>query len=187
MKANLTYLENEELYDHAILQGLLKAKNSAWIATANLKDIQIQVGSKYQSIVKTLAALSGRGMQIRLLHSGVPSENFMEGLKKYAFKFQKGNFKMKRCPRVHFKAIIMDQSKLYIGSANLTGAGIGAKKDTRRNFELGFISDEKNLIVKVSSFFNVVWSGRMCDGCGRKKHCPVPLEEWKFETPDKSK
>lgn len=39
------------------------------------------------------------------------------------------------CPRVHFKCIIVDGVKAYFGSANLTGAGMGAKSEKKRNFE----------------------------------------------------
>ena len=39
------------------------------------------------------------------------------------------------CPRVHFKCIIVDGVKAYFGSANLTGAGMGAKS-VRYSFSL---------------------------------------------------
>lgn len=38
------------------------------------------------------------------------------------------------CLRVHFKMLIFDFETAYIGSANLTGAGIGMKSSNRRNF-----------------------------------------------------
>ena len=41
------------------------------------------------------------------------------------------------CPRVHFKMLVFDGEEVYIGSANLTGAGIGMKTDNKRNFEAG--------------------------------------------------
>ncbi len=43
----------------------------------------------------------------------------------------------RRCPRLHAKAVIIDCRAMYLGSANLTGAGLGAKADKRRNFEMG--------------------------------------------------
>ncbi len=50
------------------------------------------------------------------------------------------------CPRVHFKMLIFDFETAYIGSANLTGAGIGMKSSSRRNFEAGILTDEVSLI-----------------------------------------
>lgn len=47
------------------------------------------------------------------------------------------------CPRVHLKSLIIDGRFAYVGSANLTGAGMGAKSDRRRNFESGIITDRR--------------------------------------------
>ncbi len=75
------------------------------------------------------------------------------------------------CPRVHFKCIITDGAKAYFGSANLTGAGIGAKSDNRRNFENGIMTDEPSLIAPLSKQFDSVWKGFCCITCGRKEFC----------------
>ena len=44
------------------------------------------------------------------------------------------------CPRAHFKSVIVDGKIAYSGSANLTGAGLGAKGKDRRNFEGGILT-----------------------------------------------
>ena len=36
---------------------------------------------------------------------------------------------LRACPRVHFKAVIVDGAFVYVGSANWTGAGLGAKSE----------------------------------------------------------
>jgi len=69
---------------------------------------------------------------------------------------------------------------MYIGSANLTGAGLGAKSPRNRNFELGLVTDELKLIDRTDSLFEMIWCGDMCAECGRKKICPVPLEEFRL-------
>jgi phosphatidylserine/phosphatidylglycerophosphate/cardiolipin synthase-like enzyme len=38
------------------------------------------------------------------------------------------------CPRVHFKLIIIDSTIAYVGSANLTGAGMEMKSPRKRNY-----------------------------------------------------
>ncbi len=85
---------------------------------------------------------------------------------------------MRLCPRVHFKAVIVDYRALYIGSANFTGAGMGAKDAKRRNFEAGVWTKSPWLLDRVNMLFDSVWSGESCADCGRKSSCPVPLEEF---------
>ena len=66
---------------------------------------------------------------------------------------------------------------LYLGSANLTGAGLGAKADRRRNFEAGIWTESTALIDGVLERLDALWEGRHCAGCLRRDVCPVPLEE----------
>ena len=61
------------------------------------------------------------------------------------------------CPRVHFKCIIVDGVKAYFGSANLTGAGMGAKSEKTRNFENGVLTDDLVLIEPLIEQFDSVW------------------------------
>jgi phosphatidylserine/phosphatidylglycerophosphate/cardiolipin synthase-like enzyme len=78
---------------------------------------------------------------------------------------------MLRCVRCHLKAVIIDGEKAFIGSANLSGAGLGAKHENRRNFEIGITSPDTALIDKVTSFFKMIWNGSFCTDCGRKANC----------------
>ena len=80
------------------------------------------------------------------------------------------------CPRVHFKLIIIDFKKAYIGSANLTGAGIGMKGDNTRNFESGIFTSNADLVKAAQKQFDDVWLGAHCKGCRRKEYCPEPVE-----------
>ena len=176
MPIDLEYLEDWNLYSRVIREGVLLAKEILLIATANLKDAQVEVGDSYKSIVEVFSLLCKRGVRIRILHSGVPSESYIEKLKKIQFPDNK-LFTMRRCPRVHFKMILIDGKEVYTGSANLTGAGLGSKAENRRNFEIGFLTKDPSLIQNLSSLFRVIWEGKMCDGCGRKAVCYVPLEE----------
>lgn len=83
---------------------------------------------------------------------------------------------MRRCPRTHFKAAVVDGQQVYLGSANLTGAGLGAKSGSRRNFEIGLLSDDPALVDAVADLFEAIWSGAMCRDCDRTDYCPEPLE-----------
>ena len=79
---------------------------------------------------------------------------------------------------IHFKSVIIDYSSLYIGSANFTGAGMGAKSDKNRNFEIGIWTKDEALLDYTSILFDKIWQGDKCTDCGRKNVCPVPLEEF---------
>ena len=48
---------------------------------------------------------------------------------------------------------------MYLGSANLTGAGLGAKGDDKRNFEIGVWTTSPSLIEAVLEQFNGVLVG----------------------------
>ena len=130
-------------------------------------------GKTATSIVKRLARLAERGVEIRILHAGVPSSAALHDLRGEL----PANLQIRRCPRLHAKAVIIDTTVCYIGSANLTGAGLGAKGATRRNFEWGVRTESAALIDAVEQRFNAIWEGCHCDGCGRREICPVPLEE----------
>ncbi len=83
---------------------------------------------------------------------------------------------MRLCPRVHFKAVIIDGASLYLGSANWTGAGLGAKGEGRRNFELGFLTRDDLLLDEVQGLYQRVWMGGPCAACKLRDVWPRPLD-----------
>jgi phosphatidylserine/phosphatidylglycerophosphate/cardiolipin synthase-like enzyme len=176
MNADIEFLDSETLYPRVILETLLHARANLWIATANVKDCRIEVGGRFISIVLAFAELCGRGVEVRLLHSAIPSAAFLASLRDCGLA-REPNFGMRRCPRVHFKALLVDDAHLHLGSANLTGAGLGAKGGTRRNFELGILTRETALIERVARLYHQIWEGLLCPDCGRRNVCYVPLEE----------
>lgn len=170
------YLEHDDLYRDALLRALDGAERSLWIATANVKQTLVErPGRKrFVPIANVLGGLASRGLEVRLLHSGKPSGPFMESLSK-SLALESPAFGMRRCPRVHFKAIIVDGSAAYMGSANLTGAGLGAKSAERRNFEVGIWSDDAKIVERLKDLFMAVWGGAFCDECGQRDNCASPL------------
>jgi phosphatidylserine/phosphatidylglycerophosphate/cardiolipin synthase-like enzyme len=64
------------------------------------------------------------------------------------------------CPRVHFKIIIIDSTIAYVGSANLTGAGMGMKSPRKRNFEAGILTDDPEMLEASIEQFDNVWIGK---------------------------
>ena len=170
MKTDIKYLENSDIYRDVIINGMLKANSYIFIATANVKDMFVQCGNGYIPIVEKFYELCKGGVEIRLLHSSAPSKRFLKHLQEYRLdKIQ--NFMMLRCVRCHLKTVVIDGEKVFIGSANLSGAGLGAKNENRRNFEIGIASSDTALIDQVMSFFKMIWNGSFCTDCGRKANC----------------
>ena len=66
----------------------------------------------------------GKGVEIRLIHAKEPGQPFREDFDRYPRLHR--HLERVLCPRVHFKCIIIDGRQAYFGSANLTGAGMGA-------------------------------------------------------------
>ena len=167
---------------------MLGAHTSVWIATANVKGLLVEDGraapgrrrslrrGSYVSIVSLLDELAARGVELRLLHAELPSRPFREELANHP-RLVAGGLALARCPRVHLKAVIVDGALLYLGSANWTGAGLGAKGSGRRNFELGVVTDDGPLLDQVQAMFDHVWSGAACAGCQLRDVCPGPLDE----------
>ncbi len=115
------------------------------------------------------------GLQINtlLLHAGVPSGPALAELRDEV----PAGLTIRRCPRLHAKFVVVDATMMYLGSANLTGAGLGAKAPDRRNFEMGIWTTRSDLIDQALARFNALWEGRHCQACKRRDVCPVPLEE----------
>jgi phosphatidylserine/phosphatidylglycerophosphate/cardiolipin synthase-like enzyme len=169
-----------EHFQRIVLEGICTAKVSVDIATADFKAMLVPAGGgsggrgrRAESIVTVLRKLADKGVEIRLLHAGVPSSAALIELKKGL----PANLIIRRCPRLHAKTVVIDARSMYLGSANLTGAGLGAKADGRRNFEWGVWTSAAAMIESVLDEFNALWVGQHCEGCKRREVCPVPLEE----------
>ena len=173
--------------DHyvTLIKAIEDAKVSVWISTANVKSMMIEAPlgtvararGKYLSILDTFDGLARRGVDLRLLHAGLPSGPFRTELRKHP-GLVKG-LGVRQCPRVHLKVIAIDGRLLYLGSANFTGAGLGAKGDGRRNFEMGVLTDDDVMLDTVQERFDAIWSGKECKGCKLRRVCPAPLDQKK--------
>jgi phosphatidylserine/phosphatidylglycerophosphate/cardiolipin synthase-like enzyme len=173
---NAELLSGEELYRTVILDKLAHARESVWISTANVKAMFVEQGGEFRSVLELFSELSKRGVELRLLHAELPSRPFRAGFDKLR-RLVHGGLELKICPRVHFKAVIVDGAWVYLGSANLTGAGLGAKHADKRNFELGFVTEDFEVIDRATALFHAVWSGAECRTCRVRELCPDPIGE----------
>ncbi len=151
-----------------VVRAVMNARRSVWIATANLKELMVEddraapgrrrtirtASSRapaYRSVLDVLDELAARAVELRILHAARPSGPFRA-------------------------ALAVDGSFVYLGSANWTGAGLGAKGTGRRNFELGFAGGDDALLDRVQELYDRVWRGAACKGCRLRDICPAPLD-----------
>ena len=167
-------LVGRALYERVVLERLMQARESVWVSTANVKEMYVEREGEFVSILEIFSELEKRGVELRILHAELPSRPFRAAFDRKK-RLVAGGLQLKVCPRVHFKAVLVDGAWLYLGSANLTGAGLGAKGDDRRNFEVGFGTEDFELIDRTAALFESVWSGAECAGCRVRELCPDPL------------
>jgi len=175
----------------AVVKPAMNAERSLWIATANLKELMVEdervrpgrrrvVGRQgnYRSVLEVFEDRVAHGVEIRILHASAPSRPFCDELHRRSGlrRPNRGAFELRLCPRVHFKAVIIDGTMLYLGSANWTGAGLGAKGEGRRNFEMGLLSRDDLLLDEVQAYFDRIWRGIECASCKLRPACPQPLD-----------
>ena len=173
-----TFLSNRDIYTSVVCGIVPQARERLWIATADIKDMYVDAIAAERSegrakrgdsrgasrvpsgrdMVPFLEVLDGmvkRGVEVRLIHAKDPGPNWRDDFDRYPDLWT--GMERMLCPRVHFKCIIVDGVKAYFGSANLTGAGMGAKSEKKRNFENGVLTDDPALVEPLVEQFDSVW------------------------------
>ncbi|QDV04693.1 Phospholipase D Active site motif protein [Planctomycetes bacterium Poly30] len=167
---------NERHYERVMDDVVPRAERFLWIATADIKDVHVEgARGKYVPFLSVLSDLVKDGVEVRLIHAKEPGPAFREDFDRFPALIQSDRFERILCPRMHMKVIIVDGRMAYIGSANLTGAGIGAKSPKRRNFEAGILTDDLATIEALMEELDRLYLGEHCGDCGRREHCPDPI------------
>lgn len=168
-------LLNREIYTEFLQKRVPLATDFLWITTADLKDLHVQTDAGFEPFLAVLASLVERGVGVRLVHAKEPGPRFREDFDRYESLAGNELFERVLCPRVHTKAIVIDAKQAFVGSANMTGAGIGAKGEHKRNFEAGFLFDNKQHIAQLMDWIDDLYLGRHCVDCQRREYCPDPI------------
>jgi phosphatidylserine/phosphatidylglycerophosphate/cardiolipin synthase-like enzyme len=163
------FIKDREIYERVISNLIPKTRKFLWLATADLKDLHVDKNGKIVPFLEILSDLINKKIEIRLLHAKEPGPAFRKDFDRYPNLIS--GMERILCPRVHLKSVIIDGEVAYTGSANLTGAGMGAKSSNKRNFEAGIIMTEGNLVGKIMEQFDDIWRGSHCGDCKRKKYC----------------
>lgn len=167
-----SYIANDAHYDQ-VIERIKDVKKTLWIGTADIKDLYVKDGRGTKPLLEVLSELVKKGVAIRLIHAKEPGPAFRQDFDKYPALIE--GMERVLCPRVHFKIIIFDLKMAYVGSANLTGAGIGMKGENTRNFEAGILSTNKDFVKNAAEQFDSVWMGSFCKSCKRKEFCSDPI------------
>lgn len=167
---------NEEIHSRIIEQAIPAAERFLWIVTADIKDMHVVRGRRAIPFLAVLSELVERGVAVRLIHAKEPGSRFRRDFDQYPVLIESDLFERALCPRVHTKAIIIDGEKAFITSANLTGAGLGAKHPDKRNFEAGIFTDEKKHVAPLMTWADELFLGEYCGRCRLRAICPDPLD-----------
>ena len=167
-----TLISDREHYEF-LIGNIRKAKRSILISTANVKRFSIgetEAKASSESFLDILESLANSGVDIRIICSS-PSRGFLEEMEGHEDLMNNPHFTFKTCRRCHMKMVIIDSEIIYIGSANITAAGMGPRINTRRNFEAGMISSDVNLVEQGIDIFEEGWSKKRCNSCYYKSEC----------------
>lgn len=168
-------LLNAEIYRRVIVELLPGTRKFLWIVTADIKDLHVPKGRRFVPLLEILSDLVETGVAVRLMHAKEPGPRFREDFDKYPNLVESDLFERVLCPRIHTKAIVMDGKSAFVGSANLTGAGLGAKGEHKRNFEAGFITDDPAHLRELMEWIDQLYLGEFCGKCLRRNVCPDPI------------
>jgi phosphatidylserine/phosphatidylglycerophosphate/cardiolipin synthase-like enzyme len=172
--SDIEFITDRQIYDRVIQETVPSAAQFLWLATADLKDLHVGRGGGMVPFLAVLSELIERGVSVRLIHAKEPGPAFRKDFDRYP-NLVDGLERM-LCPRVHFKCVVVDGRIAYSGSANLTGAGMGAKSIHRRNFEFGFLTEDSGIVDTIMAQYDRIWMGAACEGCGRRKYCADPAD-----------
>ena len=167
-------LAGKALHERVIIDGLLEARSHVWIATADLKDMHIKQGRRFVPILTVFDTLAERGVSFRIVHAALPSRPFRASLEELP-RLTAGAMELQICPRTHWKLMVVDHRFAYCGSANFTGAGLGARSARKRNLEMGFVTEDPAGIEQIAAAFDTFWMGEHCEDCGLRDRCPDPV------------
>lgn len=155
------FITNEEHYDE-VVKRICEAKSSIKIMTANFKRFRLKPTAKQgvnytdgTPFIEYLMNKAAKGVSVQIVCS-MPSASFTEEWQEcYQQMGEPELFEYMISDRNHAKIYIVDDKIAYIGSANVTKAGI--RQLDGGNFEAGILTENPELVSQVRDFFDKVW------------------------------
>ena len=174
-------VSNDEHYD-LVIGAIKAAKKSIVIMTANLKKFRLKPDNDEsrsyfdgKPFLQYLEGKAKKGVEVKVVYLSM-SGGMQEEFDVKAYGSTIGNFQIKQCVRNHVKMVMVDDRLVYIGSANVTPAGIAQGVFTPGNFELGILSEDPAIVKSAQEAFESVWNGSCCQDCHRRQSCEHPIK-----------
>lgn len=178
-----TCLITNESHYQEVIQRICSASSSIKIMTADFKRFNLKPtgkqGKEYKKgtpFIKYLMAKAVQSISVQVICAN-PSKLFDDERREYYQQMNPNLFEYRKCIRNHAKIVIIDDSYAYIGSANVTPAGIGQGIFTPGNFEAGILTRDKGLVSSVKALFSMVWEGKKCQNCHREHNCSLRIDK----------
>lgn len=171
-----TRLITENFYDE-VVKRIASAKSSISIMTADFNVFRLKPtskqGKKYADgtpFLDFLIEKAKQGIAVNIVSS--EKSSYFEDSVERAYCNIPGNcFSVWFCTRNHAKVVIIDDKWAYIGSANMTRAGIGQPHCSPGNFEAGILTEDSEIIASLNERFSDITCYKFCDDCHRRKGC----------------
>jgi len=166
-----------ENFFQEVIKRACSAKSSIEIMTADFNLFRLmptkKQGKKYGDgtpFLDFLIEKANEGVSVRII-TAEKSGYFQDGGERAYCKTPNKCFYVWLCARNHAKVVIIDDEIAYIGSANMTRAGLGQPYASPGNFEVGIMTEDPEIIASLNERFSDITSHKFCDDCHRKKDC----------------
>ena len=171
-----TRLITENHYEE-VIERICAAKSSIRIMTGDFKRIKLKPtakqGKNYNDgtpFIKHLMEKAGKGIAVQIICSR-PSKSFKEEYDALDEKIKPKNFRIYFCERNHSKVVIVDNKVAYVGSANVTPAGLAQGVMSPGNFEAGILTENHQFISQLNTLFSKIMNGDYCYNCHLANKC----------------
>ena len=141
--------------------------NVTRLMTANFKRFRLEHTEEQAMFygtpfIERLMEKAVQGVSVQIICS-MPSQSFTKEWMEY---FQQMNnpklFEYKFCERNHAKIYIVDDKLAYVGSANVTRAGLRQDATSQLNFEAGVLTEDPELVSSIKAYFSEIWNSKWC-------------------------
>lgn len=160
-----------------IIERVRAAKSSIKIMTGDFKRFKLKPtakqGKNYNDgtpFIRFLMEKAEQGVSVEIVCSS-PSRPFMEEYEMLYKQKSPKRFKIYFCIRNHAKVMIVDDKVAYVGSANVTKAGLGQGVLSPGNFEVGIMTENPEVISSLNDHFSTIMNGGYCADCHRANQC----------------
>ena len=171
-----TRLITESHYEE-VIERICAAKSSIRIMTGDFKRFKLKPtakqGKNYNDgtpFIKHLMEKAGKGIAVQIICSR-PSKSFKEEYDALYEKIKPKNFRIYFCERNHSKVVIVDNKVAYVGSANVTPAGLAQGVMSPGNFEIGILTENHQFISQLNTLFSKIMNGDYCYNCHLANKC----------------